>query len=112
MNFTKDNIRVLDIIERLCLSKIGEYEKWNKIIKKIKKDQPLDFEEIEYFRRITRIYPEAKIKTRSKILHTKLSPQDEKPSCETCGSDSEYYCNINDQYFCAVHIVGHDPNEC
>ena len=68
-------------------------------------------DETEYFTRLTRIYNEGKITTRSRILHTKLSPDDEKPTCQACGSDSEYYCNTNDQYFCAIHIVGHDPNE-
>ena len=111
MDFRIDNKKTLDIIERLKLAKIGEYEKWNKIIDKINKNGSLDLEEKEYFSRLTRIYTEGKIKTRSKIMHTKLSAHDEKPSCQLCGSDSEYYCNINDQYFCAIHIVGHDPNE-
>ena len=111
MNHTIDNKKTLDIIERLKLAKIGEYEKWEKIIKKIRKDEPLDLGEKEYFSRLTRIYSEAKITTRSKILHTKLSFHDERPPCQTCGSDSEYYCNANDEYFCATHVVGHDPNE-
>ena len=64
MNFQIDNEKTLEIIERLKLAKIGEYEKWNEIIKKIKKNKPLDLEEKEYFGRLTRIYKESKIKYR------------------------------------------------
>ncbi len=31
--------------------------------------------------------------------------------CKECGEDSLYYCNMNDQYFCNIHVVGHDKNE-
>jgi len=40
-----------------------------------------------------------------------LSKQDEKPPCKVCGENALYYCNMNDQYFCTIHLVGHDENE-
>ena len=45
------------------------------------------------------------------MFHTKLSELDEKPPCKECGEKSKFYCNMNDQYFCTTHIVGHDENE-
>ena len=44
-------------------------------------------------------------------IPSKLSKEDEKPPCKECGEDSLYYCNMNDQYFCNIHVVGHDKNE-
>ena len=106
-----DTKKTLEIIERMKLAKIGQYDKWEKIIKKLKKEQKLNAEEIEYYSNLTRIYKDSKITYRSKNFHSKLSEQDEKPPCKTCGEISEYYCNMNDQYFCTIHIVGHDENE-
>ena len=106
-----DSQKTLEVIERLKLAKVGDYEKWEVIIKKIKKNIPMNSRELEYYTNLTRIYKDSNISNRTKIYHTKLSEHDEKPPCQQCGENSQYYCNINDQYFCMTHIVGHDPNE-
>jgi len=106
-----DKQKTLEVIERIKLAKIGNYNKWQTIIKKIKNEQPLNPGEIKYFTNFTRIYKNSVISNRSKIYHTKLSEQDEKPPCKECGKESLYYCNMNDQYFCTIHVVGHDENE-
>ena len=111
MDFTLDKEKTLEVIERMKLAKIGEYDKWEAIIKKIKKEETLNQGELEYYTNLTRIYKDSAITSRSKVYHTKLSEQDEKPPCKVCGDDSLYYCNMNDQYFCTVHVVGHDENE-
>lgn len=111
MDFTLDKEKTLEVIERMKLAKIGEYDKWEEIIKKIEKEEPLNQGELEYYTNLTRIYKDSTITSRSKVYHTKLSEQDEKPPCKVCGDDSIYYCNMNDQYFCTVHVVGHDENE-
>ncbi|MDH3490028.1 MAG: hypothetical protein OEL56_06230 [Nitrosopumilus sp.] len=103
--------KTLEVIEGMKIAKIGNYKKWKQIIKKIKNEQPLNSGESEYYTNLTRIYKDSSITSRSKIYHTKLSKQDKKPPCNACGRDSLYYCNMNDQYFCTVHIVGHDENE-
>ena len=106
-----DSQKTLEVIERMKLAKIGEYKKWESIIKKIKNDVPLNQGELEYYTNLTRIYKDSTITSRSKVYHTKLSEQDEKPPCKECGEDSTFYCNMNDQYFCTIHVVGHDENE-
>ena len=111
MGFPIDSKKTLEIIERMKLAKIGKYDKWKKIIKKIKNEQVLNPGEVEYFTNLTRIYKDSRVTSRSKIYHTKLSDQDEKPPCKECGKNSLYYCNMNDQYFCSTHVVGHDENE-
>lgn len=111
MNNTIDSEKTLEIIERMKFAKIGEYKKWKSIIKKIKNNTPLNQGELEYYTNITRIYKESNITSRSKTYHTKLSNEDEKPPCKLCGEVSQYYCNMNDQYFCTIHVVGHDENE-
>jgi hypothetical protein len=93
--------RTIEIIERMQLAKIGKY----------KNDQILNPEELKYYSNLTRIYKNSSVTSRSKIYHTKLSLEDEKPPCKECGKDSLYYCNMNDQYFCNIHVVGHDKNE-
>jgi galactose-1-phosphate uridylyltransferase len=93
------------------LAKIGEYKKWEAIIKKIKNKQSLNPRELEYYANLTRIYKNSSITSKSKMYHTKLSELDEKPPCKICGENSLYYCNMNDQYFCTIHVVGHDENE-
>jgi len=103
--------KTLEVIEGMKVAKIGNYKKWETIIKKIKKEQPLNIGELEYYSNLTRIYKDSSIARRSKVYHTKLSDQDEKPSCNMCEKNSLYYCNMNDQYFCTVHVVGHDENE-
>ncbi len=111
MDIPIDSKKTLEVIERMKLAKIGKYDKWEKIIKKIKNEQPLNPGEIEYYTNLTRIYKDSSITNRSKIYHTKLSEQDEKPPCKECGKKSLYYCSMNDQYFCTIHVVGHDENE-
>ena len=111
MDYTVEPNKTLEIIERMKLAKIGEYDKWEDIIKKIRNEKSLSPEEIEYFTRITRIYKESKVISRTKIYHTKLSDQDKKPTCKMCAEPSLYYCNMNDEYFCPIHLVGHDENE-
>jgi len=111
MNNPTDFKKTLEVIDGMKIAKIGNYKKWEKIIKKIKKEQSLNFGELEYYTNMTRIYKDSGITSRSKIYHIKLSEQDKKPPCKICGIDSLYYCNMNDQYFCTVHIVGHDKNE-
>jgi hypothetical protein len=103
--------KTIEIIERMKLAKIGKYKKWQLIIKKIKSEQILNPEELKYYSNLTRIYKNSSVTTRSKIYHTKLSLEDEKPPCKECGESSLYYCNMNDQYFCNIHVVGHDKNE-
>lgn len=111
MNHSIDTAKTLDIIERMKLARIGEYKKWEAMIKKIKKEQDLLPSEMEYFSNLTRIYKNSGTIFRSKIFHTRLSERDTRPPCEMCGENSEFYCNMNDQYFCTIHVVGHDDNE-
>jgi len=111
MDRSIDTSKTLDIIQELKLAKIGEYKKWDTIIKKIEKNENLELADLEYFSNMTRIYKDSNITIRSKVYHTKLSEHDEKPACKICGIDSAYYCNMNDQYFCMIHVVGHDENE-
>ncbi len=111
MDITVDSKKTLEIIEKMKLAKIGEYKKWEKITKKIKNQERLNQGELEYYTTLTRIYKDSSISNRSKIYHSKLSEQDEKPPCKMCGEKSQYYCNMNDQYFCTIHVVGHDENE-
>ena len=74
-----DGKKTLDIIERMKLAQIGEYKKWEKIIKKIKEKQDLSPIEAEYFSKFTRIYKNSNTTNRSKNYHTRLSEHDEKP---------------------------------
>lgn len=106
-----DNKEILDLIERMKLAKIGEYQIWEKIIRKINHNEKLGDDDSEYFATLTRIYKDSKISGRSKIYHTKLTKEGLKPPCKTCGEESLFYCNMNDAYFCQIHVVGHDENE-
>ncbi|PIN83514.1 MAG: hypothetical protein COV65_03310 [Nitrosopumilales archaeon CG11_big_fil_rev_8_21_14_0_20_33_24] len=111
MDKSIDVIKTLEIIEKMKFAKIGEYKKWNTIVKKIKNKDKLSTMDLKYFSNMTRIYKNSNKSSRSKAYHTKLSKHDEKPACKICGKNSEYYCNMNDQYFCMIHVVGHDENE-
>ena len=106
-----DAAKTLDVIERMKLAQIGEYKKWENIIKKIKSQQELSESDKKYFSNFTRIYKNSNTTFRSRIYHTKLSEQDERPACTKCGEKSDFYCNMNDEYFCTIHIIGHDENE-
>ncbi len=101
----------IDIIEQLKAAKIGNYTKWKKLIKKIQNYEKLNEAEISYLTTFTRVYKNSKITARSKILHVKLSKEDQRPKCQSCEEKSDFYCNQNDAYFCKTHIIGHDNNE-
>ena len=105
-----DKQKTLEIIERMQLAKIGEYKKWESLIKKLNKEQELNPEEIEYISSLARIYKE-KVTPRSKLYHVRLSENDKKPKCNMCSENSEFYCNMNDAYYCPTHVIGHDENE-
>jgi len=111
MKHSIDDKKTLEIIERMKLAQVGEYKKWEKMIKKIKGEQTLSPMDLEYFSKFTRIYKNSTIANRSKNYHARLSEHDERPPCRTCREKSEFYCNMNDEYFCTVHVVGHDENE-
>lgn len=106
-----DQTKTLELIERMKLAKIGEYSKWESLSKKLNNGLELNAEELGYFSSFTRIYKESKVTPRTKIFHVKLSEQDKKPPCKSCSADSLFYCNMNDAYYCTVHVVGHDENE-
>ena len=53
--------KTLEIIERMKIAKIGDYKKWEIIIKKINKKQGLNPEELEYYSNLTRIYKESAV---------------------------------------------------
>ena len=106
-----DRKKTLELIERMQLAKIGEYSKWESIIKKLNKGGELNAEEMGYFSSLTRIYKDSKVSSRSKIYHVKLSERDKKPPCKSCGEESLFYCNMNDAYYCTSHVIGHDENE-
>jgi len=101
----------IEMIERMKLARIGEYDRWERLAKKIRGGQALEEGEAAYLARFARIYRDSGVTSRSRILHVRLSEEDQRPKCLTCGERSEFYCNQNDAYFCAAHIVGHDENE-
>ena len=105
-----DKKKTLEIIENLKISRVGEYKKWQKLARKINDNSELNPEEYNYIATMSRMYGQSKAK-RSKIYHTKLSDIDEKQPCKACGKESNFYCNMNDEYFCSIHVVGHDENE-
>jgi hypothetical protein len=47
----------------------------------------------------------------NRFYHRKLTKEDEKPLCSLCNQNSLYYCTMNDEYYCANHVLGHDENE-
>lgn len=105
-----DTKKTLEIIQRLKFAKIGDYKKWDKIVNKINDGINLTDKDYQYISTLSRTYQDQKA-TRSKIYHTKLSDLDQRHPCKICGNDSMFYCNMNDEYFCPVHVVGHDENE-
>lgn len=106
-----DSKKTLELIERLKLAKIGEYKKWETLTKKLQNGSELNSDELFYVSNFARIYKNAQISPKSKMYHSKLSENDEKPPCKECGKESLFYCNMNDAYFCPIHVVGHDDNE-
>lgn len=105
-----DAAETMDIIARMKLAKIGEYSKWEEIAGKIMDGDALTAEDAKYYARMTRIYRGTRGAPR-KTYHTRLSEHDAKPPCRACGSESMYYCNMNDEYYCQAHVIGHDENE-
>ena len=73
MSNSIDLKKTIEIIEKMKLAKIGDYDKWEKIIKKINKKQVLNPEELEYYSNLTRIYKNSSITSRTKIYHTKYT---------------------------------------
>lgn len=102
---------ILKDIERMQLAKIGQYSKWERLVKKLKKGRELNAEELGYYSSMSGIYKDSKITPRSKIYHVRLSELDKRPACKSCGMRSEFYCNVNDEYYCMTHVIGHDDNE-
>ena len=111
MQDSLDKEKTLELIERMKLARIGEYKMWEKIANKLHHGIDLNEEDVRYFSSLSRTYKDAKITSRTKIYHMKLSEEDSKPPCKTCGSESLFYCNMNDAYYCHTHVVGHDENE-
>ncbi len=101
----------LEIIERMRLARIGEYRRWCRLASRIKRSGEVSADDAAYLARFARVYDGARRGTRTRIYHVRLSEEDERPGCQTCRRESEFYCNQNDAYFCAVHVVGHDENE-
>lgn len=102
--------RVIDIIRKMHMSKIGDEKTWMEIENKIINNIPLITEESKYFAQMTRIYKNPSIPHR-KIFHSKLPEDNMYIPCNTCKESAKYYCHMNDLYFCMKHIVGHDENE-
>lgn len=110
MQYT-DSKKTIEIINRLKIAKIGDYKKWERIIKKINNRIELNAEEYFYISRLANTYKDGQISRHTKIYHSKLSDLDTKPPCDSCGEKSLFYCNMNDAYFCEIHVTGHDENE-
>ena len=103
---------ILDVIGQMERARIGSPNKWKRVARKVRSDLPLTTAESEYYARLTRIYKDTRVTgTHTGRYHIRLSENDDRPRCATCQADSEYYCNMNDQYFCQIHVVGHDGNE-
>ncbi len=105
-----DHQATRDLIERMKLARVGEYKRWAKLAKKMDRGIQLSPDEVAYVARMAGTYRSG-VAPRSRIIHTKLSPEDPKPRCSMCGDASLYYCGMNDAYFCQEHVVGHDENE-
>lgn len=106
-----DSEKTQDTDNQIELAKTGKYKKWKSVVKKSKNKQKLDSKELKNNSGMTKTHEKDVTVHKSKIYHVKLSEYDEKHPCNVCGEDSLYYCNMNDQYFCTVHLVGHDSNE-
>ncbi len=102
---------MLGAIRQLSGARIGRPKKWDKIARKVRADEPLSAAEAEYYARLTRIYSRPATAAPRKSYHTALSGADQRPRCAACSCPSDFYCHMNDQYLCSVHVVGHDPNE-
>lgn len=111
MTYNKNQESAIDTIERMRIARIGSRAKWKKLTRKIQGNIELDANEMGYLASFSKIYGNAEVTRRSKMLHVRLSKEDDRPRCSTCGTESEFYCNQNDAYFCSIHVIGHDENE-
>ncbi len=105
---------MLDAISQMRRARIGRPRKWQRMAGKISSGVPLSPDDLEYYARLTRIYKEPERTEAGHVrgnYHTALSDMDASPGCVQCGMPSRYYCHMNDQYLCEIHVVGHDPNE-
>lgn len=100
-----------DLIERVRSSGVGERGRWDRMARRVRRGGALSGEDAAYLSSFARIYGDSGVTPRSRMLHTRLSAEDAKPRCASCGRASEFYCVQNDAYFCGVHVVGHDSNE-
>lgn len=100
--------KILDVIEQMKLARIGQYDTWKEIEDRIRKKQEMTDAHRSYYVSMTRIYRSARVTPRSRIVHTKLSKDDPRPPCSECAADSDYYCNVADEYYCTEHVMGHD----
>ena len=111
MDSPPDSDKTQDVVKQIELAKTGRYKKWKAVVKKAKRKQELNNKEVKYYSNAAKTDKNTTTIHKSKIYHIKLSEYDEKHPCNLCGENSSYYCNMNDQYFCTVHLVGHDENE-
>ena len=119
---------MLDVIGQMERAGIGRRGKWARMRGRIRAGRQPSPDDCEYYGIMTRNYRDASVSRRSmRIYHTRLSgygggsgdddddgnsnSRQKPPPCSACGKDATHYCNMNDQYFCMEHIVGHDDNE-
>lgn len=98
-----------EIIERLRRGGVGEPRVWRRIIRRMDGGGEPNADDVAYVARLARAYQNRRVPSR--IVHTRLSEDDPGEPCALCGSRPQYYCNMNDRYFCQEHVVGHDENE-
>lgn len=113
---------MLDVIGQMERAGIGKSNKWSAMRRRIRAGRQPSLTDRAYYTAMTHNYKDAYISKRSmRICHTMLSDNDtghdcndagHKPLlCKACGRRATHYCNMNDEYFCMAHIVGHDDNE-
>lgn len=94
------------------LAKIGDQRRLEKIAKHLSETDYLEEPDAKYIASLTRLYKDGNVtRVSNRNFHIRLSLEDHKPACSTCGKKSSFYCNMNDAYFCELHVVGHDENE-
>ena len=113
MDSNTDTDKTSDRTKRqIELAKTGRYRKWKAAVKKANNKKSTKDGETRYSHPYTAKTHQRSVTAHSnKTYHIRLSEYDEKHPCNLCGEDSTYYCNMNDQYFCTIHLVGHDKNE-
>ncbi len=111
MNRSSNSNKTPDTTEQIELAKTGRYRKWKAVVKKAKSRDSTSNKDVMHHPDAASHGKNNVTAHKNKAYHVKLSEHDEKYPCDLCGEDSSYYCNMNDQYFCTVHLVGHDKNE-